>query len=249
MDNAITKTVTGIVSVTYVVMFIIVVVCYTKVAFTIHRKLIRTNDAVARCEKENINGKASTSHPIENNGSPKMSLATSMYGRKNKVHPLVDLKCAAKELKDVQASVKRPKGGVFENNESNPHVTHVVCNGQCQKQQKFDTRPRLRIKGSLLLDSRINRTTKIMFAVTLVFLASWIPTWSVVLYNQHDQLHEVDKTLEWKISAAFGEKSFMLNTFTNPVFYIWLSSVFKEKAKRLVKNLFICCNGDRRSQR
>ena len=50
LDGAITNTVTIIVSITYVIMFLIVGIRYTKVALTIRRKLIQTNDT--ECYKQ-----------------------------------------------------------------------------------------------------------------------------------------------------------------------------------------------------
>ena len=245
LDSAITKAVTSVVSVTYVIMFLIVCVCYTKVALTIRRKLIQTHDVVERREKGSGNNQPGTNQPIENVDSSKTSSIKCLRGRICKIHPFADSDCGTKESKIIPTPVKGSKEIVFENVGRYPHVTNESRLGDLDEKHKTSsTTVQGNVKRLMLVDSRVNRTTKIMFAVTLVFLGSWIPTWIVIFYKQ---LNEADKSLGGEIFATFGEKSFMLNTFTNPIFYICLSTVFKQRAKQLVKNLFTCRKRDQRS--
>ena len=86
-------------------------------------------------------------------------------------------------------------------------------------------------------DIRKDRTTKIMFAVTLVFILSWIPTWSVYIYKT---LSGYQDTITQNVFLLFGEKMFMVNTFMNPIFYILMSSMFKQRTRVVLKRLLSC---------
>ena len=230
LDGAITKTVTSIVSSTYVIMFLIVGICYTKVALTIRRKLIQTNDT-GRCKQEKRNKHSAPNRPVENHVSSNTSSVKWLRGRNCKIVP-VDSNSCTKEFKDIQMLANGSKEGIFDNSNSDRRL-----HDQDQKHQASGSVAHAHVKKAKLMDTRVNRTTKIMFAVTLVFLCSWIPTWTVTFYKQ---LNKTDRSIVGEIFALFGEKAFMLNTFTNPIFYIWLSTVFKQRAKQRIQNLFIC---------
>ena len=100
LGGVITKTVTGVVSVTYVIMFFIVGICYTKVALTIRRKLIQTNDT-GRYKQEKGNKHSSPNRPIENLVSSNTSSVKWLRGRNCKLVP-VDSNSCTKEFKDDQ---------------------------------------------------------------------------------------------------------------------------------------------------
>ena len=86
---------------------------------------------------------------------------------------------------------------------------------------------------------KVDHTTRIMFAVTLVFLLSWIPTWVTYVYKEMTRNQRAE--VGGEVAILFGGKLFIINTFANPFFYIWMSSVFKERAKKALKSICIPC--------
>lgn len=78
-----------------------------------------------------------------------------------------------------------------------------------------------------LLATRINRTTKTMFLITLVYLLLWMTTWIRVFSFQS------------AIGSAvfvFSRSFYMIGCFSNPLIYICMSSRFREKAKQVFFN-------------
>lgn len=229
-----------LISLTFAIMFVIVCVCYTKVALTIKRKLIQNGLQIQKQDKTNKD--SSENQPVANPTSMSvMSDTNNVRGkplsRNCKVAPL-NTKTNKAAFQDVNSTGNGQKDGLFDQTSStvSTAVNSNPSESYKRKQTSLPVTAQLRNRRKLK-DSRVDRTTKIMFAVTIVFLLSWLPTWIVVFYEQYAYEHE---TVAEEIFILFGNKAFMVNSFTNPIFYIWLSSVFKERAKKLLVELIIC---------
>jgi len=71
----------------------------------------------------------------------------------------------------------------------------------------------------------LNRTTTIMFLITAVYITTWFIAWLRVLFGSRVLGPVVDN---------FARSVYMINCVTNPVFFIVLSTKFRESASRLV---------------
>ena len=83
-------------------------------------------------------------------------------------------------------------------------------------------------------ESQMNKTTAIMFAVTVVFILSWIPPWIVAAMWPYG----VSLSQKERIVIMFCRRSFMVNTCTNPLFYIGMSSTFRHLTKQTMKKIW-----------
>ena len=61
------------------------------------------------------------------------------------------------------------------------------------------------------------RTTRITFIVCLIFLISWIPLWVGFAIDQFAAA-ETKRAIPYRVYKLFADMSFLLNTFTNPLF-------------------------------
>ena len=135
--------------------------------------------------------------------------------RHRKVAPMssIETSCSTGAPEPFQFSqVKKYKGVLFDSNTQRPATPGVR-------------------KRQIHRSSLVDRTSRIMFSVTMVFLLSWLPPWILAFYERSvKQLSLIGRTFVY-----FGEKTFIVNTFANPIFYIWLSSAFKERAITVLK--------------
>ena len=225
------ETLHGIIAVTFVIMFVIICVCYTNVAFTIKRKLIQNGSRFH--EQDQVNRHTSKVQPVKNT-SGSMTSGT-------KHPPRISRNCQVAPASGTENNLEAPqlshstfssKEGLF-NSSRNSNISSLADTkpNSDRRQVTLEVAKRRKPTGSL-----VDRTTKIMFSVTLVFLLSWLPAWIAVFYKQ-----TVNKPpLGGRIFILFGEEAFIVNTFANPIFYIWLSSAFKERAKTVLRGLAIC---------
>ena len=155
--------------------------------------------------------------------------------------PRISRKCQVAPASGTENNLEAPqlshrtvsyKEGLFDpSRNSNIYTLAGTKRNSDQRQVTLEVAKRWKPTGSL-----VDRTTKIMFSVILVFLLSWLPAWIVVFYEQ-----TVNKpSLGGRIFILFGDEAFIVNTFANPIFYIWLSSAFKERAKTVLRGLAIC---------
>lgn len=79
------------------------------------------------------------------------------------------------------------------------------------------------------------RTTRLTFAVCLVYVVSWLPPWAwfPVSYYVTPQTVPYSTHLALRL---FCSMTFLINTFTNPFLFIAMNGAFREK----VKNLLLC---------
>ena len=78
-----------------------------------------------------------------------------------------------------------------------------------------------------LEENRLNRTTLIMSLITLVYIISWAVNWVVMIFLNKE-------TLLGRIFIHMTKTSFMINCITNPVFYMCMSSRFRDNAIKIV---------------
>ena len=227
----------------YIFMFVAVSFCYIRVAYTIKTKLYDPSSGAAGAFAATTND-----NPVTETNSKTKSKSTILH-KTNKVAPLVNVgnessngptvSLTAKELtlegfrlfdqssdngndKNVN---RKDKKDVYSTSNPNPKT----CVPQTQQNQQS--------YGKRRYDTRVDRTTKIMFAVTMVFVLTWLPTWCSYLYRA-----SFTPTFTSAVIMFFTRKTYMVNTFMNPIFYIWMSSAFKEKTRQTLKKMFSKCH-------
>lgn len=293
LRGALVMSLTGVILITFIAVFIIIGVCYTKVALTIRSKLIMTNAqkqiSYTRNKSDNFSssqvntGKYSLSatpkaerpnsrQNSENSGNNRQTstdkgndrqtsfgsnnlysgnlqatgLIRSMPIEKSRgTRPLRNCKVSPLNVKEQPVSCNESYQNAIDSNHEMLFDQSNSSTYTAEESKSVDKGGSSHAFGSRmqqapkrLNDARVDRTTKIMFAVTVVFLLSWLPTWIVLFYAQLSKDQSPSAT--GNIIVFFSRKAFMVNSFTNPIFYILLSSAFKERAKRVLRDLFIC---------
>ena len=71
----------------------------------------------------------------------------------------------------------------------------------------------------------LNRTTTIMFLITAVYITTWLATWLRVIFGTRSL---------GAVVANFARSFYMVNCVTNPLFFIILSTKFRESTRRLI---------------
>ena len=213
-----------IIAITFVIVFGIICVCYTKVALTIKHKLIQNNV----CPQGQLQMAEKVSANLGGGPITSDSKRSSRISRRCKVVPESTVeafpKAEASEPSQLSQGSKSGKYVLFDSsiNKTVPIAVETL------------TIPKVR-KRHVHRSSLVDRTSRIMFSVTMVFLLSWLPPWIVAFYER--SVKEI--SLIGRIFVYFGEETFIVNTFANPIFYIWLSSAFKERAIIVLKSMRI----------
>ena len=78
--------------------------------------------------------------------------------------------------------------------------------------------------------NRVNRTSKMMFLITTTYTLSWILHWFSGIYLTVDG--SKDSSTGMGLYTLFS-MAFMVNSISNPLFYIYMSSVFRERVRDL----------------
>ena len=76
----------------------------------------------------------------------------------------------------------------------------------------------------LVQEDRINRTTRIMFLITLVYMVLWLTTWIRIMSYT---------SLMGSAFITFSRSFYMISCLTNPLIFICMSSRFRQKANQL----------------
>ena len=75
---------------------------------------------------------------------------------------------------------------------------------------------------------QVDKTTKIMGAITLVFIIS--TAFPVIAISIFSALEDIKRDPIARVIVFFVTRLYLINNFANPLFYIWLSSEFKKRA-------------------
>jgi anaerobic C4-dicarboxylate transporter len=73
---------------------------------------------------------------------------------------------------------------------------------------------------------KINKTTLMLFLITVIYVTTWMITWSSKIYKTATNVRSL------KIDFLM-ERLYLINCMTNPIFYIFMSSKARQKAKEL----------------
>ncbi|RUS77090.1 hypothetical protein EGW08_015145 [Elysia chlorotica] len=88
---------------------------------------------------------------------------------------------------------------------------------------------------------KMTRTTVVLFAVTVAFVLSYLPTVSVrMVRSKYGQSLENSGDLT-QIVLKVCSNSFFINNAINPIIYSFLNVNFRRQAKKTVRHIFCCC--------
>lgn len=76
----------------------------------------------------------------------------------------------------------------------------------------------------LARESKINRTTRTMFVITMVYLLLWMTTWVRIVSKN---------SVTGSAFHTFSRSFYMLSCFINPLIFISMSTKFREKSKQM----------------
>ena len=221
----------------FIAMFSIVGFCYARVAFTIKHRLMRKTNSAQPLPPGPTN--SSTTN------SKKTLKGIPHFRCWNRVSPATEESMLREQMKE---SIRRSTSDAVANGESKQDASCEMKNttaaGSSDLRRStfintYAAHPKAKINNRARpeIDMRKDRTTKIMFAVTLVFIFSWVPTWSVFVYYALGGYRDPTRQ---NVILLFGEKLYMVNTFMNPFFYISMSSTFQRRTQIVLRSLTNC---------
>lgn len=196
----------------FLTMFIVVVVCYTKVILLL-RKRHRQNTAVR-------NVQASTSKTLSSSVRPKLQSQKDdrKVSRKNTIYPIAtDANVADADfagpssMKGLMTSVEKPK--------DSKEISYI---------KTIETFENDAIRIHRREGKIVNRTTLIMFIVTMTYIVTWVAHWIMngVVSSA---------TLTGRTAVYLTKYLHMVNCMTNPIFFIVLSSKFRKNATKFLR--------------
>lgn len=196
-------------TVAYFTMFIVVVICYTKVAIYIQKR--------HRQKAQTIFAQANTPGPSNKhlNQPSTHTRKLGMFFSKNKIHPRID------NVNQTNISVieNLEEGNTAENSLKRDHIG--------KKPQQFEQHDQTGIQIHREKGKLVNRISLIMFLITTIYTASWAVHWLTFAIASSE-------TIEGHVAVYLTKHLFMINCVTNPLFFITLSSKFREKAKKFL---------------
>jgi hypothetical protein len=201
---------------TYVVMFVVVIFCYSKVTILIRRR-----------HKQRINNVPLTSASTSKHStvSIKLSSKARFVKNKNKIAP--KHQCKGIEIATVENSLKPASTG----QETDLDLKRTIR----------DKEEVVRISDTeiqALEMQKINRTTLIMFLITTIYILTWVIHWLNNALVSRD-------TVAGRNVIHLTTYLYMINCVTNPIFFIAMSSKFRRNAKILFTRIINVCRSSR----
>lgn len=196
--------------------YVLITIAYINVSTTLHKR------KKLRLRRLNVT-------PIHNSQDPN---DTSLFGRSSKVGPST--------YSDQGSSVTTISfKTILNNQETHRSADGVTDNVQQTAYASNDPQRTRKIKDQISLTNRnisnvhhatgqgqaINRTTRIMVLLTLIYVLTWLLSWLRVLFGSTKFGEAVNN---------FARSLPMINCVTNPIIFYWMSSKFRANAKRVL---------------
>ena len=226
----------------FLVMFIVVCLCYSRIAFVMRYKLSLETKRSAMASDTGSSTVASVRMAARN----VLTQITELHNkRKNKISPEVNDEIQPRndsrniDIKTEVETVPQPSGSGIEDPTCSKVYSDVPMVSQHfnQKNKRNTATIESDTTSAGWTEAKIYRTTKIMFFVTMVFVLSWLPTLAMFVIRR---LVDYQSSVVGQVLVLFARKAFLINTFTNPFFFIWMSSSFKERTRKTLSALFRC---------
>jgi hypothetical protein len=118
----------------------------------------------------------------------------------------------------------------IQSDEQESKQLHSENNSQRQDSiQEESKQPRIIARKSIYVErvrKKINATTLMMFLITLIYVTTWVISWSSKIYKTTTNISSLK-------TDFLMERLYLINCMTNPIFFIFMSSKFKQRAKEL----------------
>ena len=102
-------------------------------------------------------------------------------------------------------------------------------------------RPRLTsIAEAVVTRIRVSRTTVILFAVTVAFLVSYLPSIAIMICRSVIKDLENNQSLAEQIFSKLFSKFYFINNCINPLIYSFLNLTFRKRCLNTLKQLLKC---------
>ena len=101
-------------------------------------------------------------------------------------------------------------------------------------------RPRLASIAEAVTRIRVSRTTVILFAVTVAFLISYLPSIVIMICRSVIKDLEEKQTLAEQILSKLFSKFYFINNAINPLIYSFLNNTFRKGCVKLLKQFLMC---------
>ena len=229
----------------FLFLFIITVYSYTKIVIFLKKNHQRmhnlTRTAVRKItvlfrrtsvypQRENIEGLQATSQGEDTNQSNE----SAEDGTKRGKGPLrSSCKTKLNQRTDIANSEQLNRITVQPINSQEPQRagSNLTSSEDISTENNFSARRSEELKAKAKrARKQMNRTTLLMFLLTLIYVTTWIINWSASVF------YEVSSTTYSSEISLLLMKAFMINSVTNPVLNILLSSKFRDKARNLFRN-------------
>ena len=233
----------------FLLMFVAVCLCYSRIAFVMKNKLSLKNRTKDMASNTGSGALTSGGRPTSRNTVTWTYVKELYIKRKNKISPHVNNADQSNSVRNLDMiteveTVPHTYEGRIDNSTRGKLTNDVIItlksfNQKSLHHRNTDKSPTVEQDANAVTwtEAKIYRTTKIMFFVTIVFVMSWIPTLAMFVIRR---VVDYQRTVGGQVFALFARKAFLINTFTNPFFYIWMSSSFKERTRKTISVLFRC---------
>lgn len=193
----------------FVILFVAAIFCYTKISLTIrHQQRLLRAAGVTQTDVRAVSGKCST----------------CLFQRQNKVAPSYD-----SDFKISNNPGLSPQNVSTSSCQNSLHRPNKDCKRQHSEMKSITENTDTATKSSASrpgpYSRRISRVTLIVFLLTAVYVLTWVINW---IASIEDVKNETFRGI-----IHISRKLFMLNCITNPLFYIILSSKFRERTVKL----------------
>lgn len=213
-----------------VVVYIVVIISYTCVSVTLskrHKERVkaRLNMEVSLQRNENSlslfrNNRVSPFQaPDDNNHAQVNNEALVDSGVESEPY-------SSKKTCALNASQTSSSSAINQGTINNFNKTAVKCQTDSAGVAELRKGRELNLRAIMLQERIVNRTTRIMFLITVIFILTWIMSWLRILLGPS------------VLGAAFNNFArslFMLNCVTNPVLFYCMSSRFRVSTHKFLR--------------
>ncbi|XP_050413717.1 neuromedin-U receptor 1-like [Patella vulgata] len=159
----------------------------------------------------------------------------------------------AQEKKKIRIKYLAASGSNEDGEDDSSGTGTGTGNVECEEQK----RTRFGSLANYASRIRITRTTVVLFAVTVVFVISYLPAIAIMMTRSLMKDLEHTRSIEVEVTSKFFSNFFFINNAINPIIYSFLNLNFRRQAQKAVKTVFCCekspapkkCDSDRSTKR
>lgn len=113
-------------------------------------------------------------------------------------------------------------------------------------QSSVDRRSKISSLASYASRLKVTRTTVVLFAVTVAFVLSYLPSIAVMLIRSTVKDFDDNQSVGAQVVAKIFSNCFFINNAINPIIYSFLNVHFRRQVKKIFQRIFCCFRWRRR---